>query len=703
MRVGAVLDPGSARVFDGIIAAANRARKSIGRAGAQGSEEFVGGYRTAPAAARKAFGDVDKEAERSAKAAARVADKKAKEEARAAEWVYQIKKRYLDKEEREAERTQRSREKAIRGGISNAAGTFRGLVGRGVGVAGEIARGAGVDFNIGSLVQKHVALEKAATDITASAYVEGASGSVGKRQDPHAVMSAVRAASNTAAVSSDQTMEGLQKFVGKSTDLETGTKVLAKMAVLSKSTGSNMADMMDAAGDVAVKLGDGADKADILYGLMKSVAKQGQVGASEIRTMAPFIGRVMQSAKQFDGSITDAARDLGMVFQITKKEQGLTVGAAATATSRFVDSLKSKGGMKALHSIGLKDEDVFTKSGSLKSLRDIIPKAMELTAGDPRKIAKAFPNVMAARVANAFGGVYRNAEQQKKGSGKAAVLAMMGEYGGEMSEKQINESLARAMSTTESKVQLFNNRMEEIASDTLPRLVPAFEKLAPHVETAANAFANVVAWTAENPGKAILAAIVGSIGKAALGEGISKALSSTNLSVAGAVFFTSAAATIAITDAVISMRQQAEDQGQRKGMEALNTLSQLKGEERTGKVSTGTLSEAEQQAAQLEERIKAAEGKRGLQSPAYNAASGVASFITNGAVGAGTFSQQAQAQSDLEHLATLKADLAALKGEMAKIHSGTLKVEVVNQPAGGGPAPGSTSGPVPVRGPGRHP
>ena len=64
-------------------------------------------------------------------------------------------------------------------------------------------------------------------------------------------MREARQVANETGFGANQLMEGLQKFVGKTGDLETGRQVMRDLAKLSKATGTNLEDMVDAAGDVS--------------------------------------------------------------------------------------------------------------------------------------------------------------------------------------------------------------------------------------------------------------------------------------------------------------------------------------------------------------------------------------------------------------------------------------------------------------------
>jgi len=514
IRVGASLDPGATAVFQPLIAAANRARQQIANAGRGGAADFAGGYRDLPKKAEESFG-----------ATTRAAEKAAKEQARAAEWVFQVKQRYLAQEAKATEAALRRSEATAKQLVSSAGRTFGGIVRGGMGLMGSIARGAGVNLDVGSFVQRNVSTQKLATDISNSGYVEGAAGNVGKRQDPKAIIAAAKAAADASATSEESALSGMQKFVGKSTDLQTGMEIVKQMSQLAKAGAGNLDDYMDAAGDVALKLGDIPNKGEAVVAVMKTMARQGQLGASEMRSFSKNVAPLIATAGMFAGGPAKAMSELGAVFQITKQFGGAKGPAqAAVSTSNFVGDLKSASGLKALHAAGLKDSEIFSDKGKtqLRALSEIIPRMLELSKGDLTKVAAEMKGKQSGRVLTGFQKVFQDAGGGA--AGKEAVAAKFKEFGGQMSDKQIQESLGAALATTESKAQLFQNRLQAIADQTLPRLLDSVEKLAPAVMTLAEKFADMTAWAAENPMKAVVVALVASVAQAGVGMAISGAL-----------------------------------------------------------------------------------------------------------------------------------------------------------------------------------
>lgn len=718
VRVGAALDPSALTIFRPLIAQAKDARAKIAAEGKAAGKEYVGGYRDAPAHAKRGFDGVAKAAEGADKAVVASAKKAAKEQEQAAEHVYQIKRRYMEQverdEQRAASRQLKLQQNAARSVVSGAARSFGGVVRSGIGVAGQIARGVGVDLDAGSLVGKVTNQQAAATQIANSGYLEGEKGAAGVRQDPAKILAEARAAADVARISTDTALEGLQSFVGKTTDLETGRALLEKMAVLSKSTGANMADVMDAAGSLSVKMGDVPDKANAVAALMGVIAKQGKIGATEMRSMAAQMAGFTGPANKFAEGTGKAVVELGTLFQVLSKS-GFAKSAAQASTSvgSFVGDLTSKAGLKSLRAAGVKDEDLFADKGKTKlnSLESIIPKLLEKTGGDLTKLSAEITNKRSKAVLDAFAQIYNTAEGQKKGSGSAAVKAKFAEYAGGTSAADTAGALAAANATDASKVQLFNNAMERVAEESAGKVLPAMEKLAPAVITAAEYLGKFAGFAAENPGKTLALALGASVAKEMASAGLKavfeKALTSgLSGSMGGALglTLTVAAATIAITEATFAAKERAAEGTQEAAVAAGNAASSLRAGRERGTIGSDELKAAEDERNALRAKIAASapEDSAFGGSPAMALAGilgkGITNFATGGAYGE-SFGSQEQKASDLEQSALLKEQLANLDKQMGNVHkaiaSGTLKVVVVNMPGGAlpGPVPSARTGP----------
>lgn len=560
LTVSASADRSLGRVFEGFLETSARARAKVSadmqatatamaKSGKTGADALDKEFAKATKSAEKAYQQIQaasakaaarEEADASKAAQARVrADLKAfDEKVRASAKATAQFERDLDREVKAAERAAEQKAKAEARGEgagrqrswaavgSGAMRNLGGVMRAGVGVAAGVARGAGVDFDLGGLVGRSVSNRSIASDIANSGYIEGEQGAAGQRQSSSGILSDAKAAAKAAAVSTTDALEGLQRFVAKSSDLETGRAILADMAKLSKATGSNMVDVVEAAGDVDKKLGDVPNKAEAIRHVMMIAARQGKLGAVEMRDFAATLSVMVGPANQFAEGTEKAMSHLGTVFQIVNKFGGVKgPQQAATSVSSFAADLTSKGGLKALTGASINPFANAEKT-KLRAVDEIIIEALQKTGGDLSKIGSLFSNKRTAAVVKSFNQIYSDGEATQKGSGAEAVRGTFSTFGAAMGQGDLDKSLASKLEDPAAKIQLFNNKLEEVGERVAARLIPALDRLAPEAGEIADSFGKLVAWAAENPGEMIAAAIVASIGKAALGEAVGAALAS---------------------------------------------------------------------------------------------------------------------------------------------------------------------------------
>jgi hypothetical protein len=689
IKVGASSDGSMALVFKPLEDAAKRARVTIANEMKLAAGEVAAGYRDAPAYAKKGFGGAADEAEKADRRIVDSSAKAARERAKDIDHVLAIHQRY----EREVERGLARQEAANRRVGTAALRSFGGYMGRAAGFAGGIARGIGVNVDPGALVGNVVGQQAAATNVSSSGYLEGAAGAAGVRQDPKKILAEARDAADAARISTDTALEGLQAFVGKTTDLETGRALLTEMAKQSKATGSSMSDVMSAAGSIAVKMGDVPNKTEAVSSLMGIIAKQGKIGAVEMSTMAAQIAGFIGPANKFKEGIAGAVTEMGTLFQVTNKFGGVKGPAqAATSVASFVSDLTSKSGMKALKAAGVKDSDIFADKGKtqLKDLKDIIPVLLEKTGGDLTKLAKEMPNKRSKSVLDAFAQLYNEGERGGKGGGKAAVAKTFSEYGGGTSSQDFKDALSAANETTASKVQLFNNQLEKIAEQGAAKLLPALEKLGPSIIAAVDAFAKVTGWAAENPGKAITAAIAASIGKAAIGDALAKSIAGAIGGKGGLALGAVALTATAVTLITETMEQKAAAGEESAGAEVdynqrlmMKAAKQLKA---TGSVDQETKAALLQARAEMEQETQQGE------AATKRSRLGSAKDLIFGDLTLKQMGRENEFEGRKEQIENQKMNIEAIlakakvdPGEIARaMQSGVLKVQVVG---GGAPVP----------------
>lgn len=383
-------------------------------------------------------------------------------------------------------------------------------------VAGDIARGAGVRYDTGTLMQSFVERQKMAVDIANSGYQPGAKGAAGVLQSSAAINAEAMGVGKATSTDPLMALQGLQKFVAITGDLETGRAILADMAKLTNATGSSMEDVVDAAGEISAKLGDIPDKANTINAVMRQIAGAGKLGAVEMRDFASQLGKIAGLASRFQGDRAANIGEMGVLMQLARQKGGSGSAAqAATAVTGFVSALRTPANIKHFEALTGHSAYVDAAKTTLASPEAIILMALRASNGSQPALGKIF-NKRAMDVMGGAANIYHEAGGGAVGE-KAVGDYFTGLRKAAMTAQQVEEANARAMATTKAKVQAFNNALQEIADQTAVRLLPALEQLAPKALKVAEALGSVIEWFASHSlGADVAALITASFAKAAL-------------------------------------------------------------------------------------------------------------------------------------------------------------------------------------------
>jgi hypothetical protein len=380
------------------------------------------------------------------------------------------------------------------------AGTTMGLakkaIGSAVSIAKSIARGAGVDMDLGSIVKKNTDLETNAQNISNSGVIANDPRNNLRVSKETLMREAMNVGEKTGS-DANVALEGLGKFVSKTGDLKTGRDLMEQMATYSKATGSSMEDMMDGAGDLANQLDGVENKSQVLKDLMRGFVGQGKLGAVEIKDLASQMAKIGAASSRFEGGQKSIV-EMGVLAQSARGKGGAaTANIAATAVSSFAN-LFSKG----------KRQDAFTEmgvetGGTGGKVRD--PKAiiMDALRGAERKgggnvttiegakkfdrmMGRMFADVSSRRTVLGFEDKFKQA-----GGGEAGIKAATEEFErlekAMVSDEEIMKSFAMAMKTTESQSEILNNQWRkqaaQIQTDVMPHLIKFGQALIPAVES----------------------------------------------------------------------------------------------------------------------------------------------------------------------------------------------------------------------------
>lgn len=623
---------------------------------------------------------------------------------------------------RQMARDSRQRGRARVDMAKDAAGTFGGLA-RGAGrFAGQVARGMGVDFDVTSQISGALGVQKRVAGLVNAAYMPGEEGAQGTLQSRSGVMSDVKGTADKYGYSREETAGGLQSFVATSGNLELGRKVLPELAKLARATETELSDMMAAAAEVAPQLENSVDPAKDLLAVMTGVAGMGKVGAIEVKDLTKYFASFAASGPQFEGDVAKNIQTMAMLGQLAKKFGGARNPAeAATAAMSFTTTLKKGARRKEFAAADISLEGA---GGMMRDPLDVLKDVVFKTGGKVDEMNKLVMDARAQKFSEGLGNIYR--QGGGGASGEKAVndeIAKMKRAALDVTE--VNRAVADRMGDTDVKAQQFNNRLQDIAESLATRLLPVMERAAPSILKLTTAFADAATWAAENPGKLLVAALVLSIGKAAIGGAIEAAIlkramgggaaaaGAPGAAAAGGMSLAAKALTIAATAVVIEqvgelvidkiMKGREDDAAAKDAasFEALNTEMLLRSAN-GGNASPEMLSALSGAGNELRQKIGAAEQTQGggfWQSAAR--------LVTGDGGGLGGLNRE---REDAKNITALEAKLAEINATMAAVQAklgGNLSVTVTNPTPGAAPGAdpagrGGSGMPVPApRGPGK--
>lgn len=511
IRVGAAVDRSLTEAFRPLIEAANRAKAVVEKTSVSAGAARVRAAKGAVSAEEKEYAKLVKATEKWRRDEVRAAEKAAKDRESAAEKASKREAALFERAAREKARANeramaqmaRDSERAakqnaafnatISKGVSAAARGAGGLakagLGAAMGIAGDLARGAGVETSFGAMVSKNFELESKAQDLANAGFMAGDARN-GMRVDRNDLVKQAFSVGKTTGMDANDALDGLQEFVGKTGDLATGRDVLEEMAKLSRASGTNLSDMTSAAGDVATALGDIPEKGKAINQVMAAFVGQGKVGAVEIRNLASQMAKLAAQAPQFEGNVADNLVMMGVLAQSARgKGGGSSATQAATSVASFVSMMKTPKRVEEFEAATGKK--VFNQQGMIRNPQELILDALRAKGMDPAGFKKIFANTQGGRAVEGFASIYRQA-----GGGQAGEAAVIAEF--ERLKKatidmaEAEESFRLAMQPAKTQAEVFNQTMRETAMKVQQEVTPALIAMAPAAVAAAQGLAKAV-------------------------------------------------------------------------------------------------------------------------------------------------------------------------------------------------------------------
>jgi hypothetical protein len=572
IQIGATVNADMGRVvFAPLVKAAKAAAQEIHNAfrDAVGAHTFelggAGGYRAAPASAgvasrrakaKAALSDLEKDVRDSAKrrvaleaAAMREVDALLAKSSKDKQRQFAAEDRAIASAARRNQHIADSSALRMSGGaVRTFGGIVSGAVRRGVGIASDVARGAGVDFSLSSGIHKRVAQQAAIVDLVNAGYIEGAKGPAGTRASEAGVAADINRVGGKFGVKQETLTSGLQTFVGKTGELQTGRDMLEMLAATAKATGADFDDVAGAAAAIANKLGDVPDKAKAVNSVMMALAGQGKVGAVEIKDLATQMEKLTSMSTKFAGNKemmklvgSESGANIAMLGVFAQAARRTEKGTAAQATQASMAFIRDLTGDSVGKRLAIAHISRFTDSThqKLRDPQEIIKDILSYTKGDVGKLSHVMPNQNSRAVVNSFVDPYMAASNAAKAggatakqadmAGRAAVDAAMKELkDATLSDKAQQEALGKAMETTATKAEQFQQRLDKLTGDLGEKLVPKLLELVEPTGALVTNFTKITSWAAENPLKAVFAALGGAVvwsaAKEALRAGVEKYL-----------------------------------------------------------------------------------------------------------------------------------------------------------------------------------
>jgi hypothetical protein len=395
--------------------------------------------------------------------------------------------REIAKTERDKKRTGDARGRAIGSGVSAVASVGARAIGFAASIAGDVARGAGVDLDAGSHFRNASNLETTAANLSNQGYMENDPRN-GVRVDSKKLEDELLNVGDKTGYSGNDIGEALSGFVSKTGDLQMGRDLIQQIGVVSRASGADVKDMADATGDLANAFEDGPDKAKQVGEALRILAGQGKVGAVEIRDLAAQMAKVTAAAGQFEGGAQNNIATFGALAQEARRKGGASSATMATSSlGAFADTFSKSARLKEFRALGI---NVDGAGGKVRDPMEILIDSLSKTHGNNEAMGKLFASSQARRVTRGFEDTYKTTFAATQGTDAekdaAAIAAVREEFNklknAAMSQEEVMTSFSNAMSTSQVEAQTFNTEMDRLAAETKGDLVPALRELTPVIK-----------------------------------------------------------------------------------------------------------------------------------------------------------------------------------------------------------------------------
>ncbi|MBX3208418.1 MAG: hypothetical protein KF764_25455 [Labilithrix sp.] len=380
--------------------------------------------------------------------------------------------------------------------------------------------------------------------------------------DPNKLMGFAGRAQAEAGFDKAELASAWQGYVNTSSDWKSfvtpeGQKSLIQMAKLAKGTGTDLGEMMSAAGSIKAQ-NPNIDN-DGMLEMMLGIVGQGKLGAVSMSEIAKSASTITAGAGAYKGDLTVSQKRMLGLSQLAIQTSGSSA-EAATTVARFTSDTQTKAKDMEKNFSGLKGKIIADKkTGALNDPAEILAAMFDVTGGNMSKFGTGKGNlglgVQSVRLTQALSPKYQEAVEAAKAKGldsKAAHQAGVERVRSEVRKfseagysrddifgkgGQFDEFMEAKEERFEKVKRNLLDKLETALLPVLERLAHALESGEPEIAKFIDGMSKLAAWVIENPWKG-LGALVGAkitaeIASAAIGKATSSAVESMISRVAG--------------------------------------------------------------------------------------------------------------------------------------------------------------------------
>ncbi len=433
----------------------------------------------------------------------------------------------------ERARVLRSRTEFVRSTFGGGASrVVRGLAG--AGQAGAAMLGLGGTALAASAVNSAVSLDERTRRLSILGRSKGENG-----LNPETLRRQFSQTGIAHGFSAEEVAAGVSEFTTKTGDIKTPLANQRVFATVAQASDAKLNEVFSTAADMTQKLD--IKSVEDMQKAFAVLSMQGKKGSFELKAMAKEFPEVLAEASNMGVRGVEGVRDVGALMQVARQATG-SDSEATTAATNFMRKLTQESGkLQAGTARGLngKKIQVFQDNDPRRGMRNFMDIATEYirgTEGNLQGFQEVF-DIRGSRAGNMLLSKFREARENvitKGGSNKegteAGIVAMKAFWDSfrnvSADWSEVERDSADAMKSTSVKLtQLKEQFMEAVGSALLPeltKLIPVLSEMIPKFMALVEIIKKAVSYLAENPFKAVIAAMAISIafevGKAKIGS-----------------------------------------------------------------------------------------------------------------------------------------------------------------------------------------